>query len=168
MRAAHVDTTAVTLDGPLVYVNRGAFATARVSPDPILLDFARVARAAPGIARVDRVRDLAARDTVRDAVTRRWIHMIPPDSPVEYVVTPVEGAYPARATVAEHGLPYDNDAHVPVIFYGPWFRTGRFAQRALVADLAPTLAHVVGVPPTERVDGRVRVEALVTNGQRRP
>jgi predicted AlkP superfamily pyrophosphatase or phosphodiesterase len=168
LRAAHVDTTAVTLDGPLVYVNRGAFATARVSPEPILRDFARAARAAPGIARVDRVLDLAKRDTVRDAVSRRWIHMIPPDSPVEYVVTPVEGAYPARATVAEHGLPYDNDAHVPVIFYGPWFRAGRFTQRALVADAAPTLAYVVGVRPTERVDGRVLVRALAASERRQP
>jgi hypothetical protein len=160
LRQAGVDTSAVMLDGPLVYVDRGAFATARVDPDPILQRFAREARTMPGIARVDRVRDLAGRDTVRDAVTRRWVHMIPPDSPVEYVVTPREGAYPVGATIAEHGLPYDDDARVPVIFYGPWFRAGRFAARALVADMAPTLAHVIGVPPTERVDGRVLTQAL--------
>jgi hypothetical protein len=160
LRVNHVDTTAVSLDGPLVYVDRSAFATARVDPEPILRRFADVVRASPGIARVDRVRDLAWRDSAHDAVTRRWLHMIPPDAPVEYVVTPREGAYPARTTIAEHGLPYDDDAHVPVIFYGPWFRAGRFAERALVADMAPTLASVIGVPPTERVDGRVLTRAL--------
>jgi arylsulfatase A-like enzyme len=166
LRADHVDTTAVTLDGPLVYVNRDAFAQAGVAPDPILRRFADVVRRIRGIARIDRVRDLSSRDTVHDAVTRRWIHMIPPDSPVEWVITPVEGAYPAGATIAEHGLPYDDDAHVPVIFYGPWFAPGRHAERALVVDIAPTLAHVAGVPPTERLDGRVLTQAFVAGAPR--
>lgn len=158
---AEVDTTAVTVDAPLVYVNRDIFARAGVAPEPLLERFAAAVRALPGIARVDRVRDLAMRDTVHDVVSRRWAHMIALDSPVEYVITPVEGAYPAGATVAEHGIPYDDDAHVPVIFYGPWFRAGRYAERALVADMAPTLARVVGVPPTERLDGRVLDRALL-------
>jgi hypothetical protein len=160
LAAAKVDTDAVTLDGPLVYVDRGAFASARVDPEPLLRRFADVVRHAPGIARVTRVRDLATLDTVRDDVARRWAHMIPVDSPVEYVITPVEGAYPVGATVAEHGLPYYDDAHVPVILYGPWIRAGRYSERALVADLAPSLAWIVGAPPTERVDGRVLRRAI--------
>jgi arylsulfatase A-like enzyme len=162
LRAAGVDTAAVVLDGPLVYVNRTAFDGTSANADKTLTAFAKALRSVPGVARVDRVADLAKRDTVRDAVTRRWVHMIPSDSPVEYVFTPVEGAYPADARIAEHGTPYDDDAHVPVIFYGPWFKSGRYAERALVADMAPTLAHVLGVPPTERVDGRVLDHALVT------
>ncbi len=166
LRLYHVDTTAVTLDGPLVYVDRGAFAAAKVDPEPILRRFVDVVRSVPGIARVDRVRDLAARDTVRDAISRRWLHQIPPDSPVEWVVTPVQGAYSAEATIAEHGLPYDDDARVPVIFYGPWFRAARFGERALVVDMAPTLATVVGVPPTERLDGHVLTQALAPRPRR--
>jgi len=158
---AKVDTNAVMLDGPLVYVDRGAFAEAGVNPEPLLRRFADLVRKAPGIARVTRVRDLATMDTVRDDVARRWAHMIPSDSPVEYVITPVEGSYPVGATVAEHGLPYYEDAHVPVILYGPWYKTGRYSERALVADLAPSLAWVVGVPPTGQVDGRVLRRAIV-------
>ena len=160
LRQFRVDTTAVTLDGPIVYVDRAAFAHANVDPEPVLHRFVDVVRASPGIARVDRVRDLARRDTVRDVIARRWLHMIPPDSPVEYVITPREGAYPASTTIAEHGHPYDADARVPVIFYGPWFRAGRFSEPVLVADMAPTRARVVGVPPTERLDGRVLTRAL--------
>jgi predicted AlkP superfamily pyrophosphatase or phosphodiesterase len=166
LRVNHVDTTAVTIDGPVVYVDRAAFATARVDPEPILRRFADVVRTSPAIARVDWVRDLAKRDTVRDAVSRRWLHQIPPDAPVEIVITPVQGAYATEATIAEHGLPYDDDAHVPVIFYGPWFRTARFSERALVADMAPTLANVIGVPPTERVDGHVLTRAIVAAARR--
>jgi hypothetical protein len=166
LRRSHVDTTAVMLDGPLVYVSREAFARAGVDPEPLLRRFADEVRKAPGIARVDRVRDLASRDTVHDAVARRWVHMIPPDVPVELVITPVKGAYAAGATIAEHGLPYDDDAHVPVIFYGPWFAAGRHAERALVVDMAPTLAYVAGVPPTERVDGHVLRQALAVPAPR--
>ena len=162
LRLYKVDTTAITLDGPLVYVNRRTFAEAEVDPEPILQRFVQVLRTTPGIARVDRVRDLSPRDTVRDAVTRRWIHMIPPESPVEYVFTPVQGSYAADARIAEHGAPYDADARVPVIFYGPWFRAGRHDERALVVDMAPTLARVAGVAPTERLDGRVLTQALAS------
>jgi type I phosphodiesterase/nucleotide pyrophosphatase len=160
LRSAGVDSDAVVFDGAVVIVDRDAFDRVRVNPEPILARFANALRRQPGIARVDRVRELAFRDTVQDAVTRRWIHMIPPDAPVEYVVTPVQGAYPTGATSAEHGTPYDNDAHVPVIFYGAGIRTGRVAERALVADMAPTLASLLGVVPIERLDGRVLKRAL--------
>jgi hypothetical protein len=160
LRNARVDTTAITFDGAAVYVNRRAFVGSAADPDAILSQLARSLRATPGIARADFVRDLAKKDTIRDAVTRRWIHMLPPDVPIELVFSPVEGAYPQGATVAEHGTPYDNDAHVPVIFYGPWAKPGRYTERALVADMAPTLARIAGVPPTERLDGRVLEKAL--------
>ena len=165
LRTAGVDTTAISLDGAAVYVNRSAFAGTQASPDAILARLAATLRATPGIARVDYVRELAGQDTVRDAVSRRWAHMIPLDTPIELVFTPVEGAYPRDARIAEHGLPYDDDAHVPVIFYGPWFKAGRYAQPARVVDMAPTLARVVGVPPTEPLDGHVLEQAITLPGR---
>lgn len=161
LRAAGVDTNAITFDGAAAYVYRGAFAGTKGKPDQTLARLAARLRATPGIARVDFVRDLARQDTLRDAVARRWVHMIPADVPIELVFTPVEGAYPSDARIAEHGVPYDNDAHVPIIFYGPWFKTGRYAERALVVDMAPTLASVIGAPPTERLDGHVLTSAIV-------
>ncbi len=166
LRAARVDENAITMDGPLVYVDRYPFALAHVDPEPILQRFVAALRATPGIVRVDGVRELAKRDTVRDDVSRRWYHMIPPDSPVEFVITAAEGAYPADANIAEHGAPYDDDAHVPLLFYGPWFKGGRYAERALIADIAPTLAQVLGVSPTERLDGRART-AIIIDPRRR-
>jgi predicted AlkP superfamily pyrophosphatase or phosphodiesterase len=155
LQRSGVDTSAVGFDGALVVVDREAFDLAHVDPEPLLSRFADQLRHQPGIARVDRVRDLARRDTVRDAVSRRWLHMLPPDLPVALVVTPVQGAYPAGATIAEHGSPYDDDAHVPLIFFGRGIHPGRYAERALVVDAAPTLARILGVSPTEPLDGRV-------------
>jgi arylsulfatase A-like enzyme len=160
LQGAHVETDAVVLDGALMIADRTAFARARVDADAFLARFAAALRRRPGIARVDRVRDLAQRDTLRDAVSRRWLHMLPPDVGVEYVVTPVQGAYPAGAQIGEHGSPYDDDARVPLIFYGAGIRPGRIVERALVVDAAPTLARAIGVTPFERLDGRVLVRAL--------
>jgi arylsulfatase A-like enzyme len=87
--------------------------------------------------------------------------MLPSDADVEYVVTPLQGAYPAGAQIAMHGSPYDDDARVPLIFYGAGIRPGRFVERALVVDAAPTLARAIGVTPFERLDGRILVRALV-------
>jgi predicted AlkP superfamily pyrophosphatase or phosphodiesterase len=160
MQGTGVDLDAVDFDGTLVTVDRTAFARARVNPDPLLARFVAMLRQRPGIARVDRVRDLALRDTLRDAVSRRWLHMLSSDAGVEYVVTPMQGAYPAGAQSAMHGLPYDDDARVPLIFYGAGIQPGRIADRVLVVDAAPTLARVIGVTPFERLDGRVLVRAL--------
>ena len=161
-----VDTSAVTFDGALVLVDREAFELAHVNPEPLLAQFADALRRQPGIARVDRVRDLVRRDTVNDAVSRRWLHMLPPDLPVALVVTPVKGAYPTGASIAEHGTPYDDDAHVPLIFFGPGILAGRYPERALVADAAPTLARVLGVTPIERLDGHVLERALAGSAPR--
>jgi predicted AlkP superfamily pyrophosphatase or phosphodiesterase len=150
-----LDSTAFDFEYGMLFTDRAAFARAGVDADSVLRAFAADARAVPGVLRVDMVRDLAKADTTRDAIARRWYHSLPPDLPVAAVVTLKPYVYWAGVTYATHGTPHDYDAHVPVIFYGPAFKPGRYTERAAVVDMAPTLAAVVGVPPTERVDGRV-------------
>jgi arylsulfatase A-like enzyme len=61
---------------------------------------------------------------------------------------------------ATHGTPHDTDANVPIIFYGAGIKPGRNARKALVVDIAPTLAEIVRVRPMERLDGRPLREAI--------
>ena len=157
--AAGVDTAAVRVEDGLLWVDRAAFRGARVSADSVARAFAAAVRRVPGVMRADLVRTLA-RDTATSAIARRWYHMLPPDFPVEVAVTLQPGHVFGRATYAQHGSPHDYDAHVPLIFYGPHFRPGRYPRFARVVDLAPTLARVLRVEPTERLDGRVLDEAL--------
>ena len=63
-------------------------------------------------------------------------------------------------TTAEHGQPSEDDAHVALIIAGAGVRPGRYSRRVQVADIAPTLARLLGVPPLETLDGRVLSEAL--------
>ncbi len=127
-------------------------------PDPVLRQavdsFLAVARAVPGVARADRLGDLARLDLGKNAVARRWVQMFPPDVPVEAVVTLTPGSYWWNYPVAQHGTPNPQDTNVPIVFYGPWFKPGRYGQFVRTVDIAPTLAQVLGVTPLEPLDGK--------------
>jgi hypothetical protein len=54
-----------------------------------------------------------------------------------------------------HGTPFSYDTHVPVIFYGRGIRAGRYDENIRVADIAPTLAALLGVNTPSGSVGRV-------------
>ena len=153
--AAGVPAGAVRIEDGVLLVDRPALTRARVNADSLVASFISIAREIPGVARVDRLSELARADTATDFIARRWLHMLPPDMPAEAVLTPVEYAVPLESTYAMHGSPYDYDAHVPVIFYGRQFRAGRYDAFVRVVDMAPTLAWVTATTPLEKLDGRV-------------
>lgn len=159
LKALHVDTMAVEVDQQVVVIDRAAFAKAHVNADSILSFFQQVAKQIPGVARIDRFRDLLKGDTINDPITRRWTHQIPPDYPVELVATLTRGSIWA-GLVATHGSPYDYDSNVPMIFYGPGVAPGRYAGFVRTVDIAPTLAQLLGVKPLESLDGVVLTKAL--------
>jgi predicted AlkP superfamily pyrophosphatase or phosphodiesterase len=157
--AAGVDTAAFAMDDGLLMADADAFARAGVDADSVLHAFATQARLVPGVLQVNFRGDLE-RLAATDPIARRWYHMLPPDLPAALVVTLREGHVWGQKTYAQHGSPHDYDVHVPIIFYGAAFRPGRYAEMVRVVDMAPTLAQVVGVRPTEPLDGRALVEAL--------
>ncbi|MBI3695062.1 MAG: alkaline phosphatase family protein, partial [Acidobacteria bacterium] len=55
---------------------------------------------------------------------------------------------------------YNYDTRVPLIFYGAAFRAQAFDGPASGADLAPTLAAALEIPPPSSSTGRVLAEAL--------
>jgi predicted AlkP superfamily pyrophosphatase or phosphodiesterase len=59
-----------------------------------------------------------------------------------------------------HGEPHDYDAHVPLIIMGNGVRHGRFTGEASPADLAPTLAEMLGIPFPAGRQGRVLRDVL--------
>ncbi|MBK9239013.1 MAG: alkaline phosphatase family protein [Acidobacteria bacterium] len=65
----------------------------------------------------------------------------------------------AQSTGTTHGTPYLFDQRVPLIFAGAGIKPGRYLASATPADLAPTLAHLVGLTMGQAT-GRVLVEAL--------
>jgi hypothetical protein len=154
------DSVSIHFVEGIITIDRDAVTRAKLKPDSILDALAKSIRHLSGVGRVDWVKDLSRADTTKDAVARRWIHMLPSDLPADLVVSLTDYAYYAYVDMATHGTPNDYDAHVPVLFYGPQFTPGKYSQRALVADMAPTLAAVADVKPMEPLDGRARVEVI--------
>jgi predicted AlkP superfamily pyrophosphatase or phosphodiesterase len=159
--AAGVDTNQVDMDdGALVIGDTTSFVRARLSADSMARALAAELRAVPGVNRVDMLRDLVTADTVADHIALRWLRMFAPGGAVRFVTTLDRYNYSTGVNYATHGSPWDQDAWVPVIFWGAPFRVGKYDQWAHVVDMAPTLAAVLGVRPLERVDGVVLRAAL--------
>lgn len=128
--------------------------------DAVLRVFTTEVMKVPGVLRVDRVSQLASRDTTTDYVARRWLHQLPPESGAVAVVTFKPYWYWNGVNYPTHGTPHDNDANVPIIFYGAGIKPGRQTRKALVVDIAPTLAAIAGIKPMEALDGHVIREAI--------
>jgi arylsulfatase A-like enzyme len=159
LRAAGVDTMALFYDGETVELDRTLVARAKLNADSILNAFAAAAKQVRGIARVDRMSALQRADFALDNIARRWSHQIPVSSPIDLVITLTRYSY-WGSIPATHGSPYDQDAWVPVIFYGPWAKPGRYTSFARVVDMGVTLAAVAGVKPLEKVDGVVLMQGI--------
>lgn len=158
--AAGGDPEAVDLESGALIIDPAAVRVPRATVDSAADAFVVAARAIPGVLMAERYAALKRRNLERDPLARRWVHMFPADVPAEAVVTLTEGSYWARYPVALHGTPHRLDTHVPVIFYGPAFRPGRYDGFVRTVDIAPTLARALGVSPTERLDGRPLTAAL--------
>ena len=64
-------------------------------------------------------------------------------------------------TVAStHGSPWNYDTHVPVIFLGPGIPAGVIHRRVQPADVAPTLAALLGMSPPASSQGSVLPEVF--------
>jgi predicted AlkP superfamily pyrophosphatase or phosphodiesterase len=59
-----------------------------------------------------------------------------------------------------HGSPWSYDTHVPVIFAGPGVQPGFTHRRVQPADVAPTLAALVGMSPPASAQGVVLPEVF--------
>ena len=160
LRAAGATGDPLRYEEGVVLLQRQSLAGTTLKADSVLNALAASLRKVSGVGRVDFVRDLARSDTTKDYVARRWLHMLPSDFASDLVISLAPYAYFTGDIVATHGTPNDLDAHVPEIFYGPWFITGKYTQRALVADIAPTLAAIAEVSPSEKLDGRAHTEAI--------
>ncbi|HLA13964.1 MAG TPA: alkaline phosphatase family protein, partial [Gemmatimonadaceae bacterium] len=146
-------------DSGVLELDRVALRAANINADSLVEQIRAGFLRLPGIARADRISELARRDTVTDNIARRWLHAFEDEEHAALVVTPAPFSS-WGATYAMHGTPNDIDARVPIIFYGAPFRPGRYTQSARVVDMAPTLASVLRVAPTEKLDGRVLSNVL--------
>lgn len=155
-----LDPEAFAFDGQTLDVDRARIPAAKQRQMlEVLRVFAKAAAQVPGVLRADVIDDLARADTTKDAIARRWLHMVRPGGEVGVAITLTPYSYFGRGNTATHGSPHDYDARVPVLFFGAGIRPGTLPA-ARVVDMAPTLAALLGIRPLERLDGHVLPQVL--------
>lgn len=111
----------------------------------------------PGVERAYTPSSLAAAPP-EDPDAGAWRRSIPPGYAWLAAVDAEPGWMLGRGPSAGHGTPLPVDRIVPVIFHGPGIAAARVERPARTVDVAPTVAALLGVDPTEPVDGSVLEE----------
>ncbi len=65
------------------------------------------------------------------------------------------------ATGTTHGSPYSYDTHIPVFFYGPSFKPGRYPDEFYITDIVPTLCAAMHIDEPAGSIGKPFVKILV-------
>ena len=154
------DNTWAFDDGVFFVRNAAAFDSARVNADLVARAFAAVLRKVPGVQRADMFSSFAKAKPSKDKIARRWLHMFAPGGAARMAVTLTPYSYWATTNYATHGMPHDPDANVPVVFWGMGVRSGAYRDEVWTVDMAPTLAAILGIKPTEPLDGVVLKKAV--------
>ena len=137
-----------------------------------LEEFARVVGEAamlyPGAARYFTRRQLES-GTISpvDLVARRVLHGFYPQrsgdvviifQPFSILVSDPDDPTGPRDP-ATHGSPYSYDTHVPLIIMCNRLKAGSYREEASPADIAPTLANILGIQAPSSATGRILSEA---------
>ena len=145
-----------------IYFNRAALDRDRVSSEEIERVAGEAALTVPGVSRYfTRTQLVNGAVSPADPLARRVLHGYNQRRSGDVVV--IQEAYKYLSdyvSVATHGAPYAYDTHVPLIIMGGGVAPGRYLQAATPADLAPTLARLLGVEPPSSAVGRVLGEAI--------
>ncbi|HET9293205.1 MAG TPA: hypothetical protein VFO06_02860, partial [Gemmatimonadales bacterium] len=89
-----------------------------------------------------------------DPIAARWRQTIPSDLEWLLAVVPKENmSWSTDSVGANHGTPAELDVQVPIVLWGAGIRGGEFTRRVRTVDIAPTLARLLGLHSTERLDG---------------
>jgi predicted AlkP superfamily pyrophosphatase or phosphodiesterase len=125
-------------------------------------------RHVPGVAHAFGAGDLSAGVHAAGLATRSAAATLHADRGPDVVVIPKPYWYLSRELhqhAAMHGTPYEYDAHVPVMFYGPGIVAGRRDQRVSLTGVAATLADFTGTPRPSASSGASFAPALSLRGK---
>ena len=158
------------------YLNRAALKRDGIDLDECERAVGELSMRLPGVARYFTRAQLESNSiSSADPIARRVRHGFYPQRSGDVVVVfepynilfdlPDDPTDPRSS--ATHGSPYSYDTHVPLIIMGRDFGRGTYAQAATPADIAPTLASLLGVEAPSCSVGRVLSEALTNPSRKR-
>lgn len=145
-------------DRGLVFANVTDLAESGVDVDSLRRALADTVSRIPGIRTVYTPETLAGN---REYDALMWRRLIPED--LEYLIAASVDPWwlwTGVLTITDHGTTNRIDALVPIIIRAPGLRAKIVDRAVSVVDLAPTIAALIGVAPTETIHGRPLVEVI--------
>jgi arylsulfatase A-like enzyme len=145
-------------DRGLMFGDVAALQARGVNVDSLRTALARRVALRPGVRRVYTPATLATDDD-HDALM--WRRLIPENVDWLVAVSIEEGwLWSSDLTESDHGSTNLVDVRVPIIVRFPGRRPRNIDRPVAVVDLAPTIAALIGVVPTEPLDGRTLAEVV--------
>lgn len=141
-----------------IYLTPASLAIVREQPAAERAVLAAVS-AVPGVLRAWRSEGLERKRTSADAIERAAAHSYFPGESGDFQLVPKPFWITTESSAATHGTLHAYDQEVPLIFFGPAFKAGRYTEASSPADLAPTLA-AVGRVPMPGTDGKALTVAI--------
>ncbi len=115
----------------------------------------------PGVARVWTRAELESGSPPAGPYARLFVNAFDARRSPDLLIQLEEGFVPVEPpVVATHGSPYPYDTRVPWLVRGAGIAPHRIATPVSAADVAPTLAALVGIPAPDDLDGVDREAAL--------
>ncbi|MDT4898931.1 MAG: hypothetical protein QOH25_4008 [Acidobacteriota bacterium] len=150
------------LNGNL-YFNPVALKRDGINQEELERTACEAAMTVPGISRCfTRTQLQSGAISPADPIARRVFHGFYPRRSGDVIVVYEPFKYLSDFIPATHGSPYSYDTHVPLIIMGAGVTPGRYPQAATPADIAPTLASILGVQAPSNTVGRVLVEGITS------
>ncbi len=148
-----------THDNGLLFANTEALVSRGVNVDSLAEALRQQALGFPGVDRVYTPRRLALST---ELAAMRWKRTIAPDAEWLIAATVDPGyIWITIPGVAMHGTTNPDDVVVPIAFVGPGIGIRHPDRTVRTIDIAPTLAALLGIRPTEVVEGVPLREVLV-------
>ena len=152
-----VDLGAVTVSG-LVLADTSAMSARGIDVDSIAAALAARVSARPGVRRVHTPKSLA-RARANDVDAMRWRRQISGRTDWLIAVSTQPGwIWSSGNTSTGHGTTNPDDVNVPIIIRAPGVTAAQVAGVARTIDIAPTLAALLRITPTQAVEGIVLPE----------
>ncbi len=153
----------LTAKGGGFYLNRVSFARAGIGLDGACTVVTSALADQPDLLRIATRGTIAASAPISRLDLRIHNSYFAPRSPDVILVPQPLLLWGEGESGADHGSPYEFDAHVPLIIAGPGVRPGTYFTESSPVDLAPTLSALTGVGFPAARQGRVLEEALTSN-----
>lgn len=145
-------------DSGLLFGDLAALAARGVNVDSLSQAVAQKMAAVDGVRRVFTPATLAAAPA-DDVEAGRWRRLVPHDFPwIAAGSLHPNYIWSFSTSGTTHGTTNPPDVLVPIAFMGPGITPSRSARAARTIDIGPTLAALLGITPTETVEGVVLPE----------